>query len=115
MSRSAATSQSPPPPELIGFFSGTQADRNGRSLESVLAYSAEKLERHHDYIQTLFPLPERSPIDPHAPIIDEQIFEAFRSDPDLRANLLRAFKRILWFYGFELVKRENGTLVVSSP
>lgn len=115
MSRLATTPPPPQPPELIGFYSGTHSDRNGRSLESVLAYSAEKLERHHDYIQTLFPLPERSAIDPHAPIIDEPVFKAFHSDPNLRANLLKAFKRILWFYGFELDKRENGNVVVSSP
>ncbi|CAG8970883.1 hypothetical protein HYALB_00000862 [Hymenoscyphus albidus] len=105
----AATS---PPPELVGFFSGTHKDRHGRSLADMIAYSDEKLERRHDYIQTLFPLPERSAIDLHAPIIDESVFNAFRSDPKLKASLLSAFHRILEFYGFELDKRENGTCVV---
>ncbi|KAF4628294.1 hypothetical protein G7Y89_g9860 [Cudoniella acicularis] len=98
--------------DLIAFYEGTGTDRRGRSLSQILRWSAVNLERHHDYIQTVFPLPERSAIDWYAPVIDSEVFEAFRSRSGLKDNLTDAFKKILWFYGFELgTDAENKPIV----
>jgi hypothetical protein len=61
----------------------------------------DKLERCHDYIQILFPLPEGSMFSYNAPIINKRIMEAFRSRTYLRMNLSHAFILMLDFYGFE--------------
>ena len=45
---------------IIDFYEGTATDRGGRKLEDIMAADARFLEHSHDYIQTLFPLPERS-------------------------------------------------------
>lgn len=58
----------------------------------------EKLECAHDYIQWLFPLPERSAFNCDAPIVDEEVIQAFQSNPHLRQNLLRSFRVMLQFY-----------------
>jgi hypothetical protein len=100
------------PETLISFYEETGTDSRGRYLADILRWGVNKLESSHDYIQTLFPLPERSGINDLAPTIDRQVFEAFRSRVDLRDKLLDAFKKILWFYGFELAT-EDGKLVVS--
>lgn len=75
-------------------------DVEARTLPQILAFTDDELEYHHDYIQTLFPLPERSPINPSAPTIDLATYSAFHSRPGLRTNLLKALNRMLDFYGF---------------
>ncbi|KAL8775530.1 MAG: hypothetical protein Q9209_000026 [Squamulea sp. 1 TL-2023] len=92
-------------PFPLRFYSPTSPapDSHGRTLTSILAWPDSALESSHDYIQNLFPLPERSPINPSAPIIDEQTFTAFRSSPELQAQLQKSLKRMLQFYGLELI------------
>ena len=101
------------PGNLIAFYEETSTDSRGRRLTDILRWGVNKLESSHDYIQTLFPLPERSGVNDLAPIIDRQVFEAFRSRTDLQERLRDAFKKMLWFYGFELKADEEGKLVVS--
>ena len=100
------------PSTLITFYEETSTDSRGRRLTDILRWGVNKLELSHDYIQTLFPLPERSGVNDRAPIIDRQVFEAFRSRTDLQERLRDAFKKMLWFYGFELKMDEEGELVV---
>lgn len=76
-------------------------DGRGRTLETILSWPDSTLEFSHDYIQTLFPLPERSPIDPSAPVINRATFATFRSRPELRSRVREALERICQFYGFQ--------------
>ncbi|PBP19132.1 hypothetical protein BUE80_DR010063 [Diplocarpon rosae] len=95
---------------LIPFYEGTETDRRGRSLTEILQWSASQLEASHDYIQILFPLPEESGVNWNAPVIDRQVFDAFRSRPELKEKLRDSFRKMLWFYGFEL-QTEGGVKV----
>lgn len=91
-------------PPIVRFYDPhlQATDAQGRDLPTILAWSDPHLEYSHDYIQTLFPLPERSPIDPSAPVINRATFTAFRSRPELRSQLRQALNRICLFYGFRL-------------
>ena len=73
-----------------------------RTLTTITSWNDDQLEYHHDYIQLLFPLPEGSPFNPSAPVIDRATFTAFRSRNDLQQNLRMALNRMLHFYGFNL-------------
>jgi hypothetical protein len=73
---------------LTDFYRGTGTDAEGRTLAQLWAYSDEQLEDVHDFIQWLFPTPTPSRFNPHAPVLADADIAAFRSDPDLRANLL---------------------------
>lgn len=84
---------------LVGFYEGTGRDDRGRSLEDILRFDDDRIEDVHDFIQWLFPLPERSGANPAAPILDEAAIASFRSRPELRANLRRSLNRMLNFYG----------------
>ena len=103
-------------PAAVAFYRDTnpQADRRGRTLSQILSWSDNDLERSHDYIQYLFPLPERSPYNRFAPLITEDVFSAFRANTTegegLRINLCRAFERMLAFYGFQIVRYDAGLL-----
>ena len=89
-------------------------DTRGRSVHDILAWDDTQLERCHDYIQILFPLPETSRHNKSAPLLDEATFRAFRSRPDLRGRLSLSFNRMLRFYGFELEDKE-GPSISQSP
>ena len=84
---------------LLHFYAETSPDANGRWLSDILAWSNTRLERQHDYIQWLFPLAEPSNVVPDAPLVDANVSAAFRREPLLRANLLKALRRMLQFYG----------------
>lgn len=75
-------------------------DSKGRTLSSILAWNNINLETHHDYIQWLFPLPERSSMSYSAPIITRSTFTAFRSRPELRDRMRDSLRRMCRFYGF---------------
>ncbi|EKD14045.1 uncharacterized protein L3040_007951 [Drepanopeziza brunnea f. sp. 'multigermtubi'] len=87
---------------LIAFYEEKGTDLLGRSLLRILQWNEERLEKCHNYIQFLFPLPEMSNVNVNAPIIDRRVFDEFRLRPDLRRNLKMSFKKMLWFYGFRL-------------
>ena len=96
--------RSPPPSFPVRFYAPTNpaSDARGRNLSSGLSWPASDLERSHDYIQNLFPLPENSAFNLNAPVIDEQTFTAFRSSPELQHGLRKSLIRMLHFYGLEL-------------
>ena len=87
---------------LIGFYEGTATDSGGRWLTDVQSWDFGQLEAVHDYIQWLFPLRRRSPVNPEAPVIDREVSDAFRSRPELRTALIRSLETMLRFYGYEL-------------
>lgn len=83
---------------LHAYLAGLGRDGRGRSVEDVLAFSDERLEEIHDYIQWLFPLPTRSAAQPGAPVLTESAIAAIRADPKAVGNLERAAERMLRFY-----------------
>ncbi|KAK6537732.1 hypothetical protein TWF694_011900 [Orbilia ellipsospora] len=100
-------SESIPPPThltqpspIVEFYRGG-CDSQGRSLADFLQWSDARLEYTHDYIQILFPIPEKSNfmLDP-APTLDNLTMEAFRNDHQLRAGMRKALARMLDFFGF---------------
>ena len=84
---------------IVAFYEGTATDDRGRYLDDVLRFDDSKLEYVHDFIQWLFPLPERSGANPSAPVLDDAAIEQFHRRPQLRAALRRSLDRMLSFYG----------------
>ncbi|MGE4062304.1 MAG: opioid growth factor receptor-related protein [Rhodospirillaceae bacterium] len=87
--------------ELLDFYRGVGTDAAGRTIEQIWAWDAKRLEMVHDYIQWLFPLPERSRFNPSAPLLTAADIAAFRTDTDLQARALRSLDLMLRFYGLE--------------
>lgn len=74
----------------------------------IVQKSDEWLAATHDYIQWLFPLPERSQFNPHAPILTNEVCAGFvdSSHPDdaiLQKNFGAAITRMLALYGYAVV------------
>jgi Opioid growth factor receptor (OGFr) conserved region len=104
-----------PTMELTAFFEGTEGDYRGRKFSDILEWSDSELEASHDYIQTLFPLPEASLVNWSATIIDRKVFDAFRAQPELREKLRAALTRILSFYGFQWLENADHKKVRQTP
>lgn len=96
---------------LVEFYRGAGRDHRGRRLDEILARDDDWLEGTHDFIQWLFPLREASGVNPFAPLVDDEVRDAFDADPALRARLRTSLDRMLAFYG--LVRSADG--IVKSP
>lgn len=105
-------------PQIVRFFDPAvkapfDKTESNSTLEDVLSWSDSKLEYRHDYIQHLFPLPERSGVNSFAPVITKQVYEAFRDRPELRQSLRSAYDRMCAFYGFKVDDRLGGSVSLS--
>ncbi len=87
---------------LNSFYLGSRRDDRGRLLSDILRMDDDWLERTHDYIQWLFPLPEPSAVNPTAPLVTPEVRDAFRDDVLMRRHLRASLVRMLRFYGLEL-------------
>lgn len=84
------------------FLSGIGPDHRGRTLGEILEYDDGDLESQHDFIQWLFPSEEASKFNPDAPVLSRPEFEELRRHPVAVEGVLRAFVRMLSFYGLQL-------------
>ncbi len=88
--------------KISDFFAGRRPDHAGRFFDEILARDDDELESTHDYIQWIFPLREPSPVNPAAPLVDDETEFEFAADASLRDAVARAFARMLKSYGFQL-------------
>ncbi|MFN6462749.1 MAG: opioid growth factor receptor-related protein [Nostoc sp. DedVER02] len=98
---------------LVPFYLGEQRDSEDRTIQEIWTWDFEELECTHNYIQWLFPLPERSAFNSNAPIVNKEVIQAFKKNPRLRENLLRSLTVILKFYGLERHESNDGKIVIS--
>jgi hypothetical protein len=96
---------------IIGFYSGADPDHRGRYLHEIQRWSDDQLEKVHDYIQWLFPLPEPSGFNLAAPVLSRESIQEFRARPDLQEKLRGSFRRMVSFYGLEA--RLGGQVTVN--
>jgi hypothetical protein len=87
---------------IIGFYSGKAPDHRGRYLHEIQKWADDRLEAVHDYIQWLFPLPERSGFNLAAPVLTREVIREFRARSELQQNLRVSFLRMMAFYGLEV-------------
>lgn len=83
---------------IVMFLSGSGPDGAGRMLDDVLAFSDAELERHHDFIQWLFPLPVPSSAVPGSPVLTRGDIAAIAASRVATTNVLRGLARMTEFY-----------------
>ena len=93
--------------QLIQFYQNKTSGPAGRFIADIWAYSFDELEYHHDFIQWLFPLPEKSQFNAAAPLLSQADIKAFKTDNLLKDQVLKSFEVMAQFYGFE-IKKVNG-------
>lgn len=100
---------------LVAFYRDGARDDQGRTLREILAWPDDDLEDIHNFIQWLFPLPERSGANPSAPTLDSAAIAAFRSTPAMRDRLRQALDRMLVFYGLAWDRQSSPLAIVRAP
>jgi hypothetical protein len=94
---------------LVDFYCGRGTDFAERRIDDIWRMSLDELEYNHDYIQWLFPLRERSGVQPNVPVLDDATIRAFDTS-ELRERLAKSAAVMAAFYGLEL--RDAGDRVV---
>lgn len=80
------------------FMRGDLKNTNGIHYLDILNFTLEELEKTHNYIQWIFPLPTVSQFQPSAPIISIRQIEELRKDKKILGNIMRATDRMAEFY-----------------
>ena len=83
--------------DIVGFLEGKTPDHRGRTLSMVLAFSDERAEQTHDYIQWLFPLEEPTGSVRGALALSDLDIVEIKKSPAAQANLIKASE---WFFQF---------------
>src|SRR3546814_2102 len=96
-----------PSSPILAFYRGDAPDGAGRTIVEVWAFDHDDIERHHDFIQWLFPLPQPSRFNPDAPILTPETAAEFQASDDLRGRVSWSLDMMLAFYGFE---RADGAI-----
>jgi hypothetical protein len=86
--------------QIIPFFEGHVKHPSGRTFDQILALDDDALERSHDVVQWIFPLPERSRAQPSAPVLTPEELAEFRASPPLQLQVRRAAHVMAGFYAF---------------
>jgi Opioid growth factor receptor (OGFr) conserved region len=100
--------------KIVPFYLGEQQDSAQRTIQEIWAWDFEELEIVHDYIQWLFPLPEKSAFNSDAPIVNDEVIQAFQTNPQLRQNLRHSFTVMLRFYGLQSHESEGKIIIYKS-
>jgi len=99
--------------DLIAFYKGKAPDNKGRFLYDIWHYSDVQLESTHNYIQWLFPLPEKSRYNPDAPLLNKKFIDVASKKGEVHNNLITSFELMLRFYGFVLVDCEAVMITIT--
>lgn len=83
---------------IIGFLGGQSPEREGRYLSEIQQWPDRELESVHDFIQWMFPLPDPSPVNPDAPVLDTETIQEIRSRPELQDSVRTSLQRMRRFY-----------------
>lgn len=83
---------------ILDFFLRKGTDHKGRTLDDIIAFSNEQLEREHDYIQWLFPSKDPSMFNKHAPLLDDETILEIRDNLDVLKAVVEGWVRMMNFY-----------------
>lgn len=83
---------------IVMFLEGEGTDARGRSVFDILAMNDVALERTHDFIQWLFPLPEPSSAVPDSPVLSPEDIQAIRISELAPMAMGAATDRMAAFY-----------------
>lgn len=87
--------------KIIDFYENKlKVGRHDLSFDQIVALKDERLEKCHDYIQWLFPLPEPSAFMKNAPLLDHETAMLIADNYSIR--VMEALKRMTKFWRITL-------------
>ena len=80
------------------FLLQEEADFKGRLLSDIWNFTDDEIERHHDFIQLIFPLDKPSRAVFHGYYLnDKNVIEQIRNDQSVKDNIIKSKE---WFLDF---------------
>jgi hypothetical protein len=104
-----------PEEPLLQFYDGAGTDDRGRRLDDIWSWDHAQLEAVHDFIQWMFPTRRPSGVNPLAPLVTDEVEQAFAESARLRDRLRQSLAVMLDFYGLECRGAGDGLSVVRGP
>ncbi len=98
---------------IVAFYLSQRPDSCGRMIEDIWAWDYQKLESTHDYIQWLFPLKQKSRFNANAPVLNNEVIQAFTTNEQLRIRLVKSLKVMLSFYGLQCFEQGNTDIEIT--
>jgi hypothetical protein len=87
----------------ISFMIGLGYDHERRSIEEILNFTDEELEKTHNYIQWLFPIHEPSRFNMQAPTLTQWDVNYVKINKNnIKKNIKRSLRLLLYFWGFTM-------------
>ena len=83
---------------VIAFLHGG-LDPLGRRFDEMLAYSDDRMEECHDYVQWMWPLHEESHFASVFPVLTQDVADVLAKSEQARGRLLAGLARFRSFYG----------------
>ena len=93
------------------YLNARRSAPNGEFISRMHAEWASqygKLEKHHSYIQWLFPVFENAGVNRKAHPLAKLEAKAMREDPIIARRIVTSYRMMLRFYGFTLVNEATG-------
>jgi hypothetical protein len=100
-----------PQTSLLSFYRGRAVGMHNLTLDQLLEKPDDQLTAIRGYSAWLFPLWIPSTNVPDAPVVDANIIKAFQTEEVIKKNFMRAFSRMLTWYGFRYDGTEYGQVL----
>lgn len=88
---------------LLPFLKGTGVDCKDRTLDEILEWDFDRMEKVHDYVQWLFPTDESSKYNMRAPLLTVKLQQDARHDHEVRNGIRRGLVKFCSFLGLDLL------------
>jgi hypothetical protein len=98
---------------IVAFYQNENVHPLKYTLEEMWTWDDRKIESLHSFIQWMFPLKEPSANSLDAPILTKEDIEQFKTDPEIRARLMKSFLMMIHYYGFAF--SDDNTSIVKGP
>jgi hypothetical protein len=100
--------------KLTEFWIYNGKTQDGDTLEDVLGFSNQELERGHTYIQWIFPLDEPSRAQPRSPVLTTEDIETLKGNNAVALKMGMILGLMADFYGFAMTTKGEETVFVKS-
>lgn len=101
--------------DIIDFLKGEKrASHESLTLLQMLAKRDDQLETAHDFVQWLFPTPEKSNFNLSAPVLDEETAKVVKEQA-LGQKVLESYGRFLRFYDLTVLGNAEVAFKDSLP
>jgi hypothetical protein len=93
---------------FLAFYRNEEKGKNGFMMDRILSnFNEADLEKHHNFIQWIFPTYRPSDFCRNAPLLNLEIVKAFETDGNLQLKQKQALALMLDHYGLQLDLRTD--------